>query len=112
MFMQAGFAFLEAGLTRMGTPASPGERLIFRGLLARLLHVRVRAGLRRRQVVGATASSLRPDDRGRQKPFDLGSRDQGRPALFEVVFAGVSLASWDSMAERAKLTTCFGASSR
>ena len=51
MFMQAGFAFLEAGLTRMknAAPHRRQERTHLRPRLARLLAGRLRARLRRRE---------------------------------------------------------------
>ncbi len=51
MFMQAGFAFLEAGLTRMKNAGHIAGKnvLIFGDLLDRLLGGRLRDRLRRRQ---------------------------------------------------------------
>ena len=51
MFMQAGFAFLEAGLTRMKNAGHIAGKnvLIFARLLDRLLGGRLRDRLRRRQ---------------------------------------------------------------
>ena len=63
MFMQAGFAFLEAGLTRMKNAGHIAGKnvLIFAHLLARLLGGRLRARVRRRRTRSSarTGSSRR-----------------------------------------------------
>ena len=87
MFMQAGFAFLEAGLTRMKNAGHIAGKnvLIFGDLLARLLGGRLRARVRRRQRAHRhrTASSRRSTTLTAvgQKPFDWFSRDPGRGRL-------------------------------
>ena len=58
MFMQAGFAFLEAGLTRMKNVGHIAGKnvLIFGDLLDRLLGGRVRDRLRRRRHGASSAA--------------------------------------------------------
>ena len=115
MFMQAGFAFLEAGLTRMKNAGAHRrqERAHLRRLLDRLLGGRLRDRLRRRQRVRRHARLLpvgrtrcSPSARRRSTFFTTIPGAAGY--LFEVVFAGVSLAIvWGAMAERAKLWVYF-----
>ena len=115
MFMQAGFAFLEAGLTRMKNAGHIAGKnvLIFAICLARLLVRRLRARVRRRQRLRRHGRLLpvgRGADVGRARRRSTGSRRSRAAAgyLFEVVFAGVSLAIvWGAMAERAKLWVYF-----
>ena len=115
MFMQAGFAFLEAGLTRMKNAGHIAGKnvLIFasarssttssasasRSATANGVHRRLRL-----LAVGRTSSISVG-----QTPFDWFSEIPGAAGyLFEVVFAGVSLAIvWGAMAERAKLYVYF-----
>ncbi len=115
MFMQAGFAFLEAGLTRMKNAAHiAGKNVdhLFR-LLARLLGSRVRYRLRRRERAcrHQRLPSRRRTRCSRWARRRSRSSRPSRPApayLFQVVFAGVSLAIvWGAMAERAKLWVYF-----
>ena len=115
MFMQAGFAFLEAGLTRMKNAGHIAGKnvLIFARLLDRLLDGRVRARVRRRQRRHRHAGffpSVNELIVGRPEAVRLVlARSRARAGyLFEVVFAGVSLAIvWGAMAERAKLWVYF-----
>ena len=114
MFMQAGFAFLEAGLTRMKNAAHiAGKNVLVFGV-ASLVYWLVGFGLafgtaerpRRRHGFAPSVGALLAVGKA---PF---SAFVGIPAaagwLFEVVFAGVSLAIvWGAMAERAKLWVYF-----
>ena len=115
MFMQAGFAFLEAGLTRMKNAGHiAGKNVLIFGICS-LVYWAVGFGLafgdgerRRRHArllpVGRRAA------RRRRRRRSTGSREIPGAAgyLFEVVFAGVSLAIvWGAMAERAKLWVYF-----
>ena len=115
MFMQAGFAFLEAGLTRMKNAGHIAGKnvLIFGDLLARLLGGRLRPCLRRRErrssarrASSRRSSALPAVGAGAVQLFAEIPARAGY--LFEVVFAGVSLAIvWGAMAERAKLWVYF-----
>ena len=114
MFMQAGFAFLEAGLTRMKNAGHiAGKNVLIFGVCS-LVYWAVGFGLafgdgnaahrhRRLLPVGRRA------DRGRQGAVQWFTEIPGAAGyLFEVVFAGVSLAIvWGAMAERAKLWVYF-----
>jgi Amt family ammonium transporter len=114
MFMQAGFAFLEAGLTRMKNAGHiAGKNVLIFGICS-IVYWAVGFGLafgdggwfsgnagffpsvNELVVVG-------------QKPYDFFTEIPGAAGyLFEVVFAGVSLAIvWGAMAERAKLWVYF-----
>ena len=114
MFMQAGFAFLEAGLTRMKNAGAHRrqERPHLRRLLARLLGRRLRDRLRRRRPA-SSARRVLPVGRldARRRPgavLVLHDVPGAAGYMFEVVFAGVSLAIvWGAMAERAKLWVYF-----
>src|SRR5438874_4309107 len=114
MFMQAGFAFLEAGLTRMKNAAHiAGKNVLIFGV-ASLVYWAVGFGIAFGDgnaligthgffpSVGALLSVG-------TAPFSFFSTIPGAGAyLFEVVFAGVSLAIvWGAMAERAKLWVYF-----
>ena len=86
MFMQAGFAFLEAGLTRMKNAGHIAGKnvLIFAHLLDRLLDGRLRARLRRRQRIIGTDGLLpvgQRDDLGRAEAVRLVLGDPGRGRL-------------------------------
>ena len=111
MFMQAGFAFLEArpDADEERRPHRGQERADLRDLLDRLLGGRLRHRVRRRRLAGSgrMASSPRSPSSPRWARLrSTGSREIPGAAgyLFEVVFAGVSLAIvWGAMAERASL---------
>src|SRR5438445_27285 len=114
MFMQAGFAFLEAGLTRMKNAAHiAGKNVLIFGI-ASLVYWAVGFGLAFRDgnaVIGLhgffpSVGSLLSVGKA---PYSFFSTIPGAGAyLFEVVFAGVSLAIvWGAMAERAKLWVYF-----
>src|SRR2546423_1037657 len=114
MFMQAGFAFLEAGLTRMKNAAHiAGKNVLIFGICS-LVYWAVGFGLAfgdGNAVIGThgffpSVGSLLAVG---QAPYSFFTSIPGAGAyLFEVVFAGVSLAIvWGAMAERAKLWVYF-----
>jgi Amt family ammonium transporter len=114
MFMQAGFAFLEAGLTRMKNAAHiAGKNVLVFGV-ASLVYWLVGFGLafgNGNGLVGMhgflpSAGALLAVGKA---PFAAFTGIPGAAGwLFEVVFAGVSLAIvWGAMAERAKLWVYF-----
>src|SRR5690242_1949636 len=114
MFMQAGFAFLEAGLTRMKNAGHiAGKNVLIFGI-ASLVYWAVGFGIAfgdGNAVIGT--HGFFPDYNALlsvgQAPFSFfGGIPASAGYLFEVVFAGVSLAIvWGAMAERAKLSTYF-----
>ena len=114
MFMQAGFAFLEAGLTRMKNAAHiAGKNVLIFGVCS-LVYWAVGFGLAfgdGNAVVGTSGFAPSADDLLAigAAPFSFFASIPAAPAyLFEVVFAGVSLAIvWGAMAERAKLWVYF-----
>src|SRR5689334_25343343 len=109
MFMQAGFAFLEAGLTRMKNAAHiAGKNVLIFGV-ASLVYWAVGFGIAFGDGVGLIGThgffpSVGALTSVGKAPFDFFSEIPGAAGyLFEVVFAGVSLAIvWGAMAERAK----------
>jgi Amt family ammonium transporter len=114
MFMQAGFAFLEAGLTRMKNAAHiAGKNVLIFGL-ASLVYWLVGFGLAfgdGNGLVGTHgfAPSIDALLAVGKAPYSAFVGIPGAAGwLFEVVFAGVSLAIvWGAMAERAKLWVYF-----
>jgi ammonium transporter, Amt family len=114
MFMQAGFAFLEAGLTRMKNAAHiAGKNVLIFGICS-LVYWAVGFGIAFGDggtIVGTHGffPSVQELISVGQKPFDWFGEIPGAAGyLFEVVFAGVSLAIvWGAMAERAKLWVYF-----
>src|SRR2546427_819271 len=110
MFMQAGFAFLEAGLTRMKNAAHIAGKNVLIFAVCSIVYWAVGFGIAfgdGNAIVGT--SGFFPSSNELlaigQAPYSFFT---GIPAasgyLFEVVFAGVSLAIvWGAMAERAKL---------
>jgi ammonium transporter, Amt family len=114
MFMQAGFAFLEAGLTRMKNAAHiAGKNVLIFGVCS-LVYWAVGFGIAfgdGNALVGTTGFLPSTDDflSIGTAPFTFFATIPGAAAyLFEVVFAGVSLAIvWGAMAERAKLWVYF-----
>src|SRR6059036_1641548 len=114
MFMQAGFALLEAGLARMKNAAHiAGKNVLVFGVCS-LVYWAVGFGLAfgdGNAIFGthgffpSSAALLAVG----QAPFSFFSGVPGAAGyLFEVVFAGVSLAIvWGAMAERAKLWVYF-----
>src|SRR2546429_7771113 len=114
MFMQAGFALLEAGLARMKNAAHiAGKNVLVFGVCS-LVYWAVGFGLAfgdGNALVGThgflpSSSALLTVGKA---PFSFFSTVPGAAGyLFEVVFAGVSLAIvWGAMAERAKLWVYF-----
>jgi ammonium transporter, Amt family len=114
MFMQAGFAFLEAGLTRMKNAAHiAGKNILIFGV-ASLVYWLVGFGLafgNGNGLVGTHgfAPSVAALLAVGKAPYAAFTSIPGAAGwLFEVVFAGVSLAIvWGAMAERAKLWVYF-----
>jgi Amt family ammonium transporter len=114
MFMQAGFAFLEAGLTRMKNAGHIAGKNVLIFAVASLIYWAVGFGMAfgdGNSVIGTSGffPSVNELISVGQKPFDFFSQVPGAAGyLFEVVFAGVSLAIvWGAMAERAKLWVYF-----
>ncbi len=114
MFMQAGFAFLEAGLTRMKNAAHiAGKNVLIFGICS-LVYWAVGFGIAfgKGNVILGTSGFIPSVDTllaiGKA-PYEFFTSIPGGAAyLFEVVFAGVSLAIvWGAMAERAKLWVYF-----
>src|SRR5437867_2733226 len=114
MFMQAGFAFLEAGLTRMKNAAHiAGKNVLIFGVCS-LVYWAVGFGIAfgdGNSIVGThgffpSANALLSIGAA---PFSFFTGIPGATGyFFEVVFAGVSLAIvWGAMAERAKLWVYF-----
>jgi ammonium transporter, Amt family len=114
MFMQAGFAFLEAGLTRMKNAAHiAGKNVLIFGV-ASLVYWLVGFGLafgHGNGLVGLHGFAPSVDSLlaiGKAPYAAFTSIPGAAGWLFEVVFAGVSLAIvWGAMAERAKLWVYF-----
>jgi Amt family ammonium transporter len=114
MFMQAGFAFLEAGLTRMKNAAHiAGKNILVFGV-ASLVYWLVGFGLAFGHGNGLLGVHGFAPSAGEllavgKAPFEAFAGIPGAAGwLFEVVFAGVSLAIvWGAMAERAKLWVYF-----
>ena len=116
MFMQAGFAFLEAGLTRMKNVGHIAAKNVLVLALASIVYYLVGFGiafgdggngLRRRlrllslRSTSCWRSAPRPSPGSRSIPGAAGY-------LFEVVFCAVSLAIvWGAMAERTRLWVYF-----
>jgi len=118
IFMQAGFAFLEAGLTRMKNAAHiSGKNVLIFGISS-LVYWAVGFGIAfgdghgtLSNLVGTSGffPSVEALVSVGAKPFSFFTTIPGAAGyLFEVAFAGVSLAIvWGSMAERAKLWVYF-----
>jgi ammonium transporter, Amt family len=114
MFMQAGFAFLEAGLTRMKNAAHiAGKNVLIFGV-ASLVYWLVGFGLAFGNGNGLAGTHGFAPSVGAllavgKAPYAAFTSIPGAAGwLFEVVFAGVSLAIvWGAMAERAKLWVYF-----
>src|SRR3954447_5538557 len=114
MFMQAGFAFLEAGLTRMKNAGHIAGKNVLIFALASLVYWAVGFGLAfgdGNSIIGTAGffPSVTELTSVGKAPFEWFSEIPGGAGyLFEVVFAGVSLAIvWGAMAERAKLWVYF-----
>src|ERR671932_200757 len=114
MFMQAGFAFLEAGLTRMKNAALiAGKTVLIFGLCS-VVYWAVGFGLAFGDGTSLVGTSGFVPSVGEllavgKAPYSFFTSIPGAAGyLFEVVFAGVSLAIvWGAMAERAKLWVYF-----
>jgi Amt family ammonium transporter len=114
MFMQAGFAFLEAGLTRMKNAGHiAGKNVLIFGICS-IVYWAVGFGIAFGDgglLVGTHGffPSVESMIAVGAKPWDWFSEIPGAAGyMFEVVFAGVSLAIvWGAMAERAKLWVYF-----
>src|SRR5213594_2730135 len=114
MFMQAGFAFLEAGLTRMKNAAHiAGKNVLIFGVCS-LVYWAVGFGIafgKGNAILGTEGftPSVHTLLAVGKAPFEFFTSIPGAAGyLFEVVFAGVSLAIvWGAMAERAKLWVYF-----
>src|SRR6476469_250635 len=114
MFMQAGFAFLEAGLTRMKNAAHIAGKNILIFAVCSLVYYAVGFGIafgNGNSFVGTSGFFPSTNELLSigQAPYSFFSGIPGATGyLFEVVFAGVSLAIvWGAMAERAKLWVYF-----
>jgi ammonium transporter, Amt family len=114
MFMQAGFAFLEAGLTQMKNAGHIAAKNVLTLAIASLVYWAVGFGLAfgdGNALVGTAGflPSVNELVAVGQKPYDVFTEIPGAAGyLFEVVFAGVSLSIvWGAMAERAKLWVYF-----
>src|SRR5919202_729747 len=115
MFMQAGFAFLEAGLTRMKNVGHIAAKNVLIFALASVVYYLVGFGIAFGDggggFVGGSGFVPSVGDLLQigAAPFSWFGEIPGAAGyLFEVVFAGVSLAIvWGAMAERAKLYVYF-----
>jgi ammonium transporter, Amt family len=114
MFMQAGFAFLEAGMTRMKNAAHVAGKNILTFALCSLVYWAVGFGLAfgdGNSIIGThgffpSVGDLLAIGKAPYSFFTTIPASAGY--LFEVVFAGVSVAIvWGGMAERAKLWVYF-----
>src|SRR5256884_6341939 len=114
MFMQAGFAFLEAGLTRMKNAAHiAGKNVLIFGVCS-LVYWAVGFAIAfgdGNAIIGTHGFFPSVDAMLAvgKAPYSFFTTIPGAAGyLFEVVFAGVSLAIvWGAMAERAKLWVYF-----
>src|SRR5213592_2938400 len=114
MFMQAGFAFLEAGLTRMKNAGHIAGKNVLIFAICSIVYWMVGFGMAFGDgggFVGTAGFFPSVDELTAvgKAPFDWFGEIPGAAGyLFEVVFAGVSLAIvWGAMAERAKLWVYF-----
>jgi Amt family ammonium transporter len=115
MFMQAGFAFLEAGLTRMKNVGHVAAKNVLIFAICSLVYYLVGFGIAFGDgggwLVGGSGFFPSVDELLAigAAPFSWFATVPGGAAyLFQVVFAGVSLAIvWGAMAERTKLWVYF-----
>ena len=114
MFMQAGFAFLEAGLTRMKNAAHIAGKNVLIFAVCSLVYWAVGFGIAfgdGNRFIGTSGFLPSVDSllAVGSAPYSFFTTVPGAAGyLFEVVFAGVSLAIvWGAMAERAKLWVYF-----
>ena len=110
MFMQAGFALLEAGMTRMKNAAHVAGKNVLTFALCSLVYWAVGFGLAfgdGNSVIGTHGFFPSVGDMLTigEAPYSFFTTIPASAGyLFEVVFAGVSVAIvWGGMAERAKL---------
>ena len=116
MFMQAGFAFLEAGLTRMKNVGHIAAKNVLIFALASIVYYLVGFGIAfgdgGNGLVGGSGFAPSADEliAVGTAPFSWFASIPGAAGyLFEVVFAGVSLAIvWGAMAERTRLWVYVG----
>ncbi|MFL5929663.1 MAG: ammonium transporter [Gaiellaceae bacterium] len=115
MFMQAGFAFLEAGLTRMKNAGHIAAKNVLVLGIASIVYYLVGYGIAfgdgGNGIVGGSGFFPSADTLLAigEEPFSwFSSIPAGAGYLFQVVFAAVSLAIvWGAMAERTKLWVYF-----
>jgi ammonium transporter, Amt family len=115
MFMQAGFAFLEAGLTRMKNVGHVAAKNVLIFALASIVYYLVGYGMAfgdgGNGFVGGSGFAPSTEELLQigKAPFSWFAEIPAAAGyLFEVVFAGVSLAIvWGAMAERTKLWVYF-----
>jgi Amt family ammonium transporter len=115
MFMQAGFAFLEAGLTRMKNVGHIAAKNVLIFALASIVYYLVGFGIAfgdgGNGLVGGSGFVPSVDELVTvgKEPFSWFASIPGAAGyLFEVVFCAVSLAIvWGAMAERTKLWVYF-----
>src|SRR5918996_401078 len=115
MFMQAGFAFLEAGLTRMKNVGHVAAKNVLVLGIASVVYYAVGYGIAfgdgGNGLIGGSGvfPSVETLLAIGAEPFSwFGSIPAGAGYLFQVVFAAVSLAIvWGAMAERTKLWVYF-----
>jgi Amt family ammonium transporter len=115
MFMQAGFAFLEAGLTRMKNVGHIAAKNVLTFAIASVVFYVVGFGLAfgdgGNGLVGGSGFMPSAEEliAVGQAPFSWFASLPGAAAyLFQAVFCGVSLAIvWGAMAERTKLWVYF-----
>jgi ammonium transporter, Amt family len=115
MFMQAGFAFLEAGLTRMKNVGHIAAKNVLIFAICSVVYYAVGYGIAfgdgGNGLVGGSGFVPSVDTLLAigEAPFSwFASVPGGAGYLFQVVFAGVSLAIvWGAMAERTKLWVYF-----
>jgi Amt family ammonium transporter len=115
MFMQAGFAFLEAGLTRMKNVGHIAAKNILIFAIASIVYFLVGYGMAfgdgGNGFIGGSGYFPSIDDllTVGEAPFSwFGSIPAAAGYMFEVVFCAVSLAIvWGAMAERTKLWVYF-----
>ncbi|MGH3103812.1 MAG: ammonium transporter, partial [Gaiellaceae bacterium] len=115
MFMQAGFAFLEAGLTRMKNVGHIAAKNVLIFAICSVVYYLVGYGIAfgddGNGLVGGSGFVPSVDTLLAigEAPFSwFASIPGGAGYLFQVVFAGVSLAIvWGAMAERTKLWVYF-----
>jgi ammonium transporter, Amt family len=115
MFMQAGFAFLEAGLTRMKNVGHIAAKNVLIFALASVVYYLVGFGIAfgdgGNGLVGGSGFVPSVDELVTvgKEPFSwFGAVPASAGYMFEVVFCAVSLAIvWGAMAERTKLWVYF-----